>query len=115
MVSVPSDYETDTGKTVDGRALSIVCRVMFMQKMHKAYPGTGSICTAVACLIPGTTAHEVAALRAQDSQTIVIGHPSGTVDVEVGVTTDSGGAVTVTRAVVGRTARKLLDGQAYLD
>jgi 2-methylaconitate cis-trans-isomerase PrpF len=90
-----------------------VARMALMQLMHKAYAGTGTICTGVAAMIPGTVVNKVCDPGALSSGQVRIGHPSGFITVDVALqTTDAGPALR--RAAFGRTARRLLDGVAYL-
>jgi len=113
IVSPPADYISSNNIQIKKEQISLVCRAMFMQKMHKTYPGTGSVCTAVASCIKGSIVNEVAVL--DNIQGIVsIGHPLGIFDVEVSVSIDGKSAVKVERVVIGRTARKLMEGYAYL-
>ncbi len=117
FVGVPADYGSfTTGGRVSADSIDFVSRMMFMQTCHKTYPITGTICTGVAAVIGGTIVNDVAG-RAYGSgtgpHTVRIGHPSGVVDVEVRVASRSG-VLSLERAAVGRTARRLMDGIAYL-
>ena len=82
---------------------------MTMGRLHKAFAITASIPTAVASRIPGSVAHEVC--RAQ-SVTVRIGHPSGVIPIEVCMD-QLEGVPHVREVVVGRTARKLMDGRIF--
>ena len=49
MVSPPADYRNDIGRrTVAAEESDLVSRLMFMQRMHKTYAGTSTVCTGVA-------------------------------------------------------------------
>ena len=84
-----------------------------MQKMHKTYAGTGSVCTGVAAFIPGTVINEFVSLETLTRQRLRIGHPGGVMSVEVKVQENNGEFI-VEKAAFGRTARRLMDGYAYL-
>ena len=113
FVNTPSDYkEFNTGNLVKADDVDLVSRIMFMQVMHKTYSGTAAICTAVAATIPGTVVHGVVE-NARGKSEIRIGHPSGVIDVEVASEIESG-QVILKRAAISRTARRLMDGYAYL-
>lgn len=98
--------------------LSAVC--VFMQRVHKAYPVTGSVATTAAALLPGTVAHAATATGAAQSahsgdaieRALRIGHPSGVMEVLGSVRNDAQPALM--RASVVRTARRLMDGRAYI-
>ncbi len=92
---------------------SLVARVIGGRPpvMHKAYPGTVGVCTAVAALLPGTVVAEATVRR--DEEALSIGHPSGTVPVWARVGTGPEG-VMVEQAAYARTARRLAEGFAFV-
>ena len=60
IVSSPAAYRNEIGRcTVGAGESDLVSRLMFMQRMHKTYAGTSTVCTGVASRIPGTVVHEV--------------------------------------------------------
>jgi methylitaconate Delta-isomerase len=74
--------------------------------LHKAFAGTGAVCTGVAARLAGTIVNELA----NDGGSLVrIGHPSGVFPVRI--ETDG---VRVTEASFSRTARRLMHGTAYV-
>jgi 2-methylaconitate cis-trans-isomerase PrpF len=84
--------------------------VMAMGRMHKTFAITAAIPTAAASKIPGSVVH---ALSRHSSSTVRIAHPSGI--MSVGITTkDEKGNFRLMEVVVGRTARKLMDGHVFL-
>jgi len=57
----PMDYKDwTTGKKIPEKSVDLVVRLLFMQQMHKTYPVTGTTCTVVASMIPGTIANRLA-------------------------------------------------------
>ena len=86
---------------------------------HAAHAVTGGICLATACLVPGTVAAELAAPVAAGAQgewlerTLVIEHPSGKLDIELGYRYTEQGFEFGFGGVV-RTARRLFDGCVYI-
>ena len=113
LVSEPVTHRTFQNQTIEADMCDFVSRVMFMQRLHKAYPGTGSICSAVAAMIPGTVAHEVRRKTPIREGEICIAHPSGLIMIEVRVGRN-GNEFVAERAVIGRTARLLMDGVAHV-
>lgn len=116
IVSPPAPYVAINGKQVAAQDVDIVSRLLFMLRMHKAYPITGTVCTGAACRIRGTVAYEVMAEGARTRKTLRIGHPSGIVPVEAEAEEDpsADGGVRMTRLGVFRTARRIMDGQVYV-
>ena len=84
-----------------------------MQVMHKTYPGTGAVCTAVAAMIEGTIVNRVCSEKAKEAKIVSIGHPSGTMPVEVDVENTSQGPK-VKLVAFGRTSRRIMEGFVYV-
>ena len=80
--------------------------------MHKAFPGTAGVTTAVAARIPDSVVFEATRRRA-DGVPVSIGHPSGVVPVWVEVRSGADGWV-VARAAYARTARRLAEGTSFV-
>lgn len=112
IVSPPASYSAAIdGRSVAAEEVDLVARAMFMQQAHKTYPGTSTVCTGVAARIEGTIAFEVA--RRGNGRTVRIGHPAGMVETETTVMGE-GSELRVRRATLGRTARCLMEGNAYV-
>jgi 2-methylaconitate cis-trans-isomerase PrpF len=109
LVGPPAGYRTLAGATVEPHAVDLVARVVSMGKVHRAFALTAAMCLAVAARIPGTLAHEAAAL-AQPAGDVRIGHPSGVLPVAARVTRGSDGAPVAQTVTVYRTARRLMEG-----
>lgn len=98
-----------TGQTVEADQIDFLSRMMYMQVLHKAYPGTGTACTGAAAKIPGTVVYE--AIPHIDAIGVVrIGHPAGVIPIEAAV--DQGKVV---RAAFSRTARRIMEGYVFVD
>jgi 2-methylaconitate cis-trans-isomerase PrpF len=105
FVGPPRDYPSfTTGETVKASGLNFVARVMFMGVTHKAYSVTATVCTASAAVTKGTIVNELLA-PGQDHRVIRFGHPCGQIDVQMEVSDGK-----ITRAAVGRTARRIMEG-----
>jgi 2-methylaconitate cis-trans-isomerase PrpF len=114
VVAPPADYlEFGTQRQVPAEAMDVWCRAIWLGVTHKAYGVTDTICTAVAALIPGTVVHTVTGPRAAASGRVRIGHPSGVIEAEVAIEW-RGREPLVRRAVVGRTARRIMDGVVWI-
>ncbi len=109
FVSPPQKYNSHIdGKEVPADSIDFVARDMFMQVMHKAYSGTAAVCTGSAAGTPGTIVNAVMR-KTRNPDEVRIGHPGGVMEVEM--RTDNG---TITRAAIGRTARRIMEGYVYV-
>jgi 2-methylaconitate cis-trans-isomerase PrpF len=114
FVNEPGDYMSFTdGVLIMDSDIDLLARSLFMQVMHKTYPGTGAVCTAAAAMIEGTIVNRVCATRAREAKVVRIGHPSGTMPVEVDVENTSQGPK-VKLVAFGRTSRRILEGYVYV-
>ncbi|HEY9657963.1 MAG TPA: PrpF domain-containing protein, partial [Allocoleopsis sp.] len=91
----------------------LTARIYVFGKIHKAYSATGSICTGVAAALPGSVVNELISAAALQVGQIRIGHPCGTIDVQVQVERAMNHEFIVSEAVLLRTARRLFDGVVY--
>jgi 2-methylaconitate cis-trans-isomerase PrpF len=73
--------------------------------------GTGAVAIAVAASIPGTQVSELLGNSARAE--IRFGHPSGTLNVGAQAAQHDGEWV-VEKALMSRSARRLMDGQVYV-
>ncbi len=110
FVRTATDY-TDyaSGRMIAGHEVDFLSRVIFNQMPVEAYTGTGSVCTAVAAMIPGTIVNAVASSRCKKSGKVRIGHPRGVMELEAWGE-EKKGEWRLSKAVIRRTARRLMDG-----
>lgn len=113
IVNSPKSYVTPSGQVVEEDEVDLVSRLLFMQKMHKTYPGTGSVATAAAVRIPGSIPYNKLRRAADDHVIIHIGHPAGIMDVE-SVAHQKDGRTVIEKLAFYRTARKIMDGLVYI-
>jgi len=89
-------------------------RTFIPHKVHDAIGVFGAVSVATACVIPGSVAAEVAGIADPMAvKSLEIEHPTGFFTVFMEVALD-GNQVTVRRAALLRTARKLMDGQVFV-
>jgi len=112
-VAAPVTHTTFLGTTVEAGAVDLLARLVGGRPpmLHKAFPGTAAACTAVAAMLPGSVPAAIA--RRRSPGRCVIGHPSGEMSVLAEVREDAGG-FRVECAAYTRTARRLLEGQAFV-
>lgn len=113
IVSPPAPYRTLNGDDVQAEEVDLVSRLLFMLKMHKAYPITGTVCTGAAARIPGSVAWEVIPPTLRNTSEVRIGHPSGVISVAV-TAKEEADVTTIEQVKIFRTARRLMDGVAYV-
>ena len=113
FVSKSQTYDSYlTGESVEADTIDFVSRDMFMQVMHKTYSVTATVCTGSAAIIPGTIVNEVMR-KNKTGNSIRFGHPGGSIEIEMMSDTNHG-ELTITRAAVGRTARRIMEGCVYV-
>jgi len=114
-VAAPLSYLGTNRHQVEADQYDIFSRSLARYEFSKAYPGSGAAGTAVACGIEGTIAHEMARNVGQgDGQySLRIGHPGGVLEVAAEIAA-AANQIEVRQATIGRTARLLMDGTAYI-
>lgn len=110
IVSAPSEYMTIDHKFIKMEEIDIVARYLSMGSLHRAYAVSGAIALCAAAKIPGTIPNQ---LVSSVGSGIRIGHPSGVLYVETTVEREGDNWI-VPRAAIGRTARRLMEGYAYI-
>ena len=107
LVAPPADYVSSAGKAVDADRVDVVARAISMRNTHRTFPGTASMCTAVAAALEGTVVHEVA--RHERGARLRLGHPAGVMQVAAQVH-QKDGAWQVESVTTQRTARRIMEG-----
>ncbi|WCM92274.1 2-methylaconitate cis-trans isomerase PrpF [Acidovorax sp. NCPPB 2350] len=111
FVSTPVAYTASSGKPVRAGDMDLCARILSMGKLHHAMTGTGAVAIAVAAAIPGTLVSRL--LGEGRHREVRFGHPSGTLRVGAEAA-EVGGSWTVTKALMSRSARRLMDGNIYV-
>jgi len=107
FVAPARDYVASSGRHVAAADIDLNVRAMSMGKLHHAMMGTASVAIATAAAVPGTLVNLAAGGGQRDA--VRFGHPSGT--LRVGAAVESvDGQWTVTKAVMSRSARILMEG-----
>jgi 2-methylaconitate cis-trans-isomerase PrpF len=116
IVGKPRSYKTLSGTEVAKDAFDLFARSITRSAFSKAYPGSGSIATGVSCGIPGTISAEILrdVPRMESPYAVRVGHPGGILEMETVIQQDSRKNYVVESAVVGRTARVLMEGVAFI-
>ncbi|WP_346949597.1 2-methylaconitate cis-trans isomerase PrpF [Dyella sp.] len=111
FVAAPADYVASSGKAVKAVDIDLLVRAMSMGKLHHAMMGTAAVAIGTAAAIPGTLVNIAAG--GGERHAVRFGHPSGTLRVGAEAA-QVGGAWTVTKAVMSRSARVLMEGWVRL-
>lgn len=107
FVAPPASYTASSGKHVQASDIDLLVRAMSMGKLHHAMMGTAAVAIGTAAAIPGTLVNLAAG--GGERSTVRFGHPSGT--LRVGAEASKvGGEWTVTKAIMSRSARVLMEG-----
>ncbi len=107
FVAPPRDYLSSSGRQVAAGDIDLNVRAMSMGRLHHAMMGTASVAIATAAAVPGTLVNRAAGGGSREA--VRFGHPSGTLRVGASVA-GVDGRWTVTRAVMSRSARVLMEG-----
>ena len=107
FVSGAKDYVTSSGKTESAAAIDLHVRALSMGKLHHAMMGTAAVAIGTAAAIPGTLVNLAAG--GNERETVVFGHPSGTLKVGAQAA-NINGSWTVNKAIMSRSARVLMEG-----
>ncbi len=107
FVAKPAAYTASSGKTVKAEDVDLLVRALSMGKLHHAMMGTAAVAIGTAAAIPGTLVNLAAG--GGERQAVRFGHPSGTLRVGAQATF-ADGQWTVTKAIMSRSARVLMEG-----
>ncbi len=107
LLAAPQRFTALSGSVVEPSEHDIIVRMWSAGRVHRATPLTGAMCLAVACQIPGTIAHDLAVLGGARDE-VRVGNPSGV--LALGATVAFRDGWIAERAIVFRTARKLMQG-----
>ncbi len=107
FIAAPADYVSSSGKRVEVGDVDLLVRALSMGKLHHAMMGTAAVAIGTAAAIPGTLVNLAAGggLRRE----VRFGHPSGTLRVGAEAHLQQG-EWTVTKAIMSRSARVLMEG-----
>jgi 2-methylaconitate cis-trans-isomerase PrpF len=95
------------------RGGSITSRYFTPLACHPTHAVTGAICVATCGAMRGTVADGLAVLERQARERVLVEHPSGSLEIELDVTGHDPD-LTVKRAAILRTARRLFAGETFV-
>ncbi|WP_321887165.1 2-methylaconitate cis-trans isomerase PrpF [Paraburkholderia bannensis] len=107
FVARPAAYTASSGKRVESGDVDLLVRAMSMGKLHHAMMGTAAVAIGTAAAIPGTLVNLAAG--GGERNAVRFGHPSGTLRVGAEASQQNG-EWSVTKAIMSRSARVLMEG-----
>ncbi|WP_369348107.1 2-methylaconitate cis-trans isomerase PrpF [Stenotrophomonas sp. JAG2] len=107
FVAPAQDYVSSSGRQIAAGEIDLHARALSMGKLHHAMMGTAAVAIGTAAAIPGTLVNLAAGGGERES--VSFGHPSGTLRVGAQAM-HVDGQWTVTKAIMSRSARVLMDG-----
>ncbi|MCY0965339.1 2-methylaconitate cis-trans isomerase PrpF [Parathalassolituus penaei] len=107
FVAPATAYTASSGKEIAAADIDVCVRALSMGKLHHAMMGTAAVAIATAAAVPGTLVNLAAG--GGERNAVTFGHPSGSLRVGAEAEIRSG-EWTATKAVMGRSARVLMEG-----
>ena len=111
IVAPSASYTASSGKAIAAGDIDLLVRALSIGKLHHAMMGTAAVAIGTAAAVPGTLVNLAAG--GEDSGTresVRFGHPSGTLRVGAEAVQDERGQWQVTKALMSRSARVLMEG-----
>ncbi|EOL43618.1 2-methylaconitate cis-trans isomerase PrpF family protein [Enterococcus caccae] len=115
LVSRAENYTTIGGESIRSDSYDLAVRMMSMQKAHKTIALTGALCTAAACVIPGTIPYLLLKKNnlSSNQTKLVFGHSDGLIETTINYELNKEEEVTIRSISSYRTARKILTGTVF--
>ncbi len=107
FVAPAKTYTASSGKAVSESDVDLLVRALSMGKLHHAMMGTAAVAIGTAAVIPGTLVNLAAG--GGERQSVVFGHPSGTLKVGAEAV-EQNGDWQVKQVSMSRSARVLMEG-----
>ncbi|AZD54983.1 MULTISPECIES: 2-methylaconitate cis-trans isomerase PrpF [Pseudomonas] len=107
FVARPQAYQAAGGKQVQPEDIDVIARILSMGRLHHAITGTGAVAVAVAAALEGTLVNRIVG-DIGDRQ-VRMGHTAGSVAVGAQTVLEQG-RWSVDKAVMSRSARRLMEG-----
>lgn len=111
FVAPARDHVVSSGRTIKAQEIDLLVRALSMGKLHHAMMGTAAVAIGAAAAVPGTLVNLAAG--GGERSAVRFGHPSGT--LRVGAEAEQrDGDWTVVKAVMSRSARRLMAGDVFV-
>ena len=93
---------------------AITTRTFIPHRCHASIGVLGAVSVATACMLPGTTAAQLADIPEGEDKLVSVEHPTGETSVMMNVSFNNG-EITVHKAAILRTAKKLFEGRVFVE
>ena len=115
IISATKCYQTISGETIQADQYDLSVRMMSMQKAHKTIALTGALCTAAACVVPGTLPNRLLNKESElpEQTTLTFGHGDGLIETAIHYSKAKDNSVDIQSISSYRTARKILTGTVF--
>jgi 2-methylaconitate cis-trans-isomerase PrpF len=110
IVGPPAAFQAIDGSDFGADEMDLSVRVISMERLHRAVPGTNGMCIAAAARVTGTIPHELAT----QGSPLRIANPSGILPVEADVVQIDNGEWVARSVTVFRTQRRLMEGSVLV-
>jgi len=116
IVAPPADYVDAQGRRVSADGIDLRARLVFYNRCHESMAGTGAICIAACTSVEGSVVQQMArpADRRVAGASLHIGHPLGAMRVELLGQCSADKPLSFEALGFARTARRLMDGVAWV-
>lgn len=111
FVAPAREYITSSAKQIDETDIDLLVRALSMGKLHHAMMGTAAVAIGAAAAVPGTLVNLAAG--GTEREFVRFGHPSGTLKVGAKAKL-SGQQWVVSKAIMSRSARLLMEGKVFI-
>ena len=111
FVAPARDHVVSSGRTVKAQEIDLLVRALSMGKLHHAMMGAAAVAIGAAAAVPGTLVNLAAG--GGERSAVRFGHPSGTLRVGAEAQRRDGDW-TVVKAVMSRSARRLMAGDVFV-
>ncbi|GAB3377046.1 2-methylaconitate cis-trans isomerase PrpF family protein [Azotobacter armeniacus] len=111
FVAPAADFQAAGGKRVRAAEIDLQARILSMGRLHHAMTGTGAVALAAAAAVPGTLVRRM--IGRELASTLRFGHASGVLAVGAEAR-QSDGTWRITRVVMSRSARRLMEGKVWV-
>jgi 2-methylaconitate cis-trans-isomerase PrpF len=114
FVAEPAAYTSQSdGRPVAAEEIDFLARLFVIATFHRAYPLTGLTAAAVASRLRGSVVNDCIDPDRRAEPRVRLGHPCGAISARVEVD-DTVAPPEVKEIIIERTARRLMEGDAFL-
>jgi 2-methylaconitate isomerase len=110
IVGAPAAFQAIDGSDYRADEMDLSVRVISMERLHRAVPGTNGMCIAAAARVTGTIPHDFAT----QGTPLRIANPSGILPVEADIFQGDDGEWIARSVTVFRTQRRLMEGSVLV-